>query len=82
MKTISKALIAGVAALLLACPVIASPASTSPVQSGEQDQMGCWYLYGRYRCYCDACDAAEYLQNCGHCTRIVYRYGYYEVWYK
>jgi hypothetical protein len=72
-----------VATLTLAATAAAGPEvrASGPGQGSAESAVtescyGCWKLDSRYSCYCDACDRADYLRECGYQARVV-KCGYY-----
>jgi hypothetical protein len=86
MTTIRKTLTcvaAGLLATTLALGV--APAAHAQERASEAPTctFACWQYYGCYASYAAACQAANYLNRCGYCTKIVrstcgcYYYVYY-----
>ena len=78
------ALLVGITAAAPGTAPAAEPATPVgvfvPRPKGPTNVAG-WRLYGCYRSYRAACDAARYLRSCGYDTCIECKGRYYEVWY-
>lgn len=68
------------AALVLGVAASLTPVATPTAQAASPAAYH-WCYYGSYSCYGSACSAARYLQQCGHCTKIVCYGSCYKVYY-